>query len=82
MTTIKSSLASKINWTQVVAAGAILATMFGFELTPEQQAAIVAVIALIGQVVTAIARTWFTTSITEASAKVAGITSPNDRRTT
>lgn len=68
---VKSSFASKINWTQVVAALAIFATMFGFELTAENQAAIVAVIALVAQGVTLIARTWFTTSITEASLNVA-----------
>ncbi len=68
----KSSLASKINWTQVVAFLAMLATMvspeFGAQLTPEFQAVMVAAILAVSNAVTLIMRTFFTTKVTRASA--------------
>ena len=64
---IKSDLASKINWTQVVAAVAILGSLFGFELDAQTQLAIVSVIAVGTQVATIIMRTYFTKSITASS---------------
>ena len=64
---VKSSFASKINWTQAVGAAGMLLTMYGVNLSPDKQAAIVTVIGLVTQVATWIQRTWFTTSITEAS---------------
>lgn len=68
---VKSSWASKINWTQAIAAlSMVLTVVFGpsAALSAEQQLAIVTVIGLLGQVVTWIIRTWFTRSITAASA--------------
>jgi len=50
---------SKIFWTQVVTILGILLTMFGLELTPEQQASIVTVLGLLDAVITAIFRKWF-----------------------
>jgi hypothetical protein len=66
---VKSSWASKIEWTQAAGAVMILASLFGLNLTPEQQAAVVTVIALAAQAATWIMRRWFTTSITKSSAK-------------
>lgn len=65
----KSSFKSKINWTQGVAVFASLLTMFGFNLTPEEQATIVSAIAIITGIVTWVLRTWFTKKLTNASAK-------------
>ena len=66
---VKSSWASKIEWTQAAGAVVILASFFGLDLTAEQQAAVVTVIALLAQGTTWIMRRWFTTSITKSSAK-------------
>lgn len=51
---------SKINWTQVVGAGAVLVTLFGVEVTEEQKVQIVAGIALASQALTFVFRTFFT----------------------
>lgn len=66
---VKSSLASKIEWTQLVGAGAIIGSFFGLDLDATDQAQLVAAIALVAQVATWIMRRWFTTSITKSSAK-------------
>lgn len=65
---IKSAFASKINWTQAIAAIAMILTMFGFNLPADVQAQIVAIIVGVQAVVTWVMRTWFTTSITPQSA--------------
>ena len=56
----KSKFASKVNWTQVVAAAAAMLVLFGIEMDAETQAAIVGGIVAAQGVVTAIFRTWFT----------------------
>jgi uncharacterized protein (DUF697 family) len=58
--TINSAALSKINWTQIVSMGAMLATVFGFDITPETQVQILAGITAIGTVATFIFRTFFT----------------------
>lgn len=65
---VKSDWASKINWAQVVSAAAVIATVFGLDISPEMQAHIVAGIAVAANVVTFIMRTFFTTKITSSSA--------------
>jgi len=64
---VKSSWASKINWTQAVAFAAMLFTMFGIDLPADVQAQIVAGIVAAQGVLTWVLRTWFTTAITYAS---------------
>lgn len=64
-----SSWASKINWANVVSAAAVIATLFGFDLTPEMQAKIVGGIGVATPVLTIILRTFFTTKLTAASVK-------------
>jgi hypothetical protein len=66
---IKSAWASKINWAQMVAMGAMLLTMFGVNLPPEVQAHVVAGIVAAQAIVTWVIKTWFTKSITPASAR-------------
>lgn len=51
---------SKINWTQIVAFGAMLITMFGFELSVEDQLKIVAGIQGVQSAITVVLRTFFT----------------------
>jgi len=51
---------SKINWTQLVSMAAMLATVFGFDISPEIQVQILAGITAIGTVATFIFRTFFT----------------------
>lgn len=51
---------SKINWTQLVSMAAMLATVFGFDISPEMQVQILAGITAIGTVMTFIFRTFFT----------------------
>ena len=60
MVTLNPALASKINWTQIIAAGASLLAVFGIDLPPETQVQIVTGVALVGQVLTVIIRTFFT----------------------
>ena len=64
---VKSSWASKINWTQAVAFAAMLFTMFGIDVPAEVQAQMVAWIVGTQGVLTWVFRTWFTTAITYAS---------------
>lgn len=64
---VKSSWASKINWTQAVAMGASVAVIFGVDVPPEQQVAIVAVIQGVQSVATWVLRTWFNASVSPAS---------------
>lgn len=65
---VKSAWWSKINWVQAVTMLATIATVFGFDFPPELQAKIVATITGISGVATVILRTWFTTTVTPASA--------------
>ena len=64
---VKSSWASKINWTQALAFLAMLFTMFGIDLPQDVQTEVVAGIVAGQSVLTWVLRTWFTTSITYAS---------------
>lgn len=57
---INPALLSKINWTQVIAAIATLAAVFGFNFTPETQVMVVSMIALATQFLTVILRTFAT----------------------
>lgn len=65
---VKSAWTSKINWTQAIAVLASIATVFGLDVDPETQVAIVAGITGVQAVITWVLRTWFTTAVTEASA--------------
>ena len=65
---VKSAWWSKINWVQAVAMVATVATVFGFNFPPEFQAKVVETIIGVSGVATIILRTWFTTSVTVASA--------------
>jgi len=56
-------------WTQVVAFAAIVATVFGFEMTPEQQVVIATAIAGLANAVTVVLRVFFTKSVTPSVAK-------------
>lgn len=68
---VKSAWMSKINWTQAVGVGATvlaLASMNKIQVPVEQQATIVAVIQGVSSLATWIIKTWFTTTVTAASA--------------
>lgn len=58
--TINPAAFSKINWTQVVGAVAMLASIFGLDVPADQQVAIVGGIGVATQVLTVILRTFFT----------------------
>lgn len=65
---VKSAWWSKINWTQAIAMAATAATMFGFDFSPEMQAKVMESIVGVSSIATIVLRTWFTTSLTPASA--------------
>ena len=65
---VKSAWWSKINWVQTVALLATIATVVGFDFPPELQAKVVETIVGLSTVATVILRTWFTTTVTPASA--------------
>lgn len=70
---IKTAWLSKINWTQAVAGSAmILAWLTGGHvgMTPDQQAAVITTIGVIGNIVTWVVKTWFTPTVTPSSAGV------------
>jgi hypothetical protein len=60
MTGLNPAALSKINWTQVVSAGAMLLTVFGLDIDPATQVKIVAFIGFAGQALTMVFRTFFT----------------------
>ena len=64
---VKSSWASKINWTQAVAMAASVGVIFGVDVPPEQQVALVGVIQGAQSVATWVLRTWFNKSVSPAS---------------
>ena len=67
---IKSAWLSKVNWTQAVAGAAMLLAYFSggkFDLSPDQQAAFVVSIGVIGNLVTWVIKTWFTSTIQASS---------------
>ena len=51
---------SKINWAQVISFGAMVATVFGMDISSEMQVQILAGITAIQSFLTIIFRTWFT----------------------
>ena len=57
---INPPVKSKINWTQIVSAGASALTVFGLDISPETKVAAVAGIGFANNVVTWLWRTWFT----------------------
>ena len=65
---VKSAWASKINWTQAVAFLASMLVIFGIELDAPTQVAIVGGLQGIQAAVTWALKTWFTDSVTPASA--------------
>ena len=73
---VKSAWLSKINWTQAVSGAAmIIAYLSGgkMSLTPDQQAALVVSIGVLGNVATWVIKTWFTATVTPSSAVQAPI---------
>ena len=65
---VKSAWWSKINWVQAVAMIATVATVVGFDFTPEMQAKVVETIVGVSGFATIVLRTWFTTTVTPAVA--------------
>lgn len=61
----KSFWASKINWTQIVSFIAMVAALFGLDISAELQAALVTAIGAVAAVVTIVWRTWFTDKVIE-----------------
>ena len=71
----KSAWLSKINWTQVVGIGAsvaVFATGGKIDIPLEQQTEIVVAIQAVQGVATWVLKTWFTPTITPASASESG----------
>lgn len=60
---INAANVSKINWTQVIAAVAMLGTVFGLEISTEAQLSIVTGIGLVSQFLTVVFRSWFTQKV-------------------
>lgn len=65
---VRSAWWSKVNWTQAVAMLATLGVIFDLNVSPEDQAKIVATIQGVSGLATIILRTWFTTTVTQAAA--------------
>jgi hypothetical protein len=68
--TVTSAWTSKINWTQAIAALAMLLTWLTggqIDLSASDQAAIILVIGLISQVVTWVLKTFFTSTVHASS---------------
>lgn len=64
---VKSAWLSKINWTQFVAAAAMLLTLFGIELDATTQAQILAGIIGMQATLTWLWKTFFTSTVTPSS---------------
>jgi hypothetical protein len=76
---IKSAWASKINWTQAVSAFAMMLTFISgghFDITGDQQAAIVVTIGVACNVATWVMKTWFTPTVSPASLTTAAPVKP------
>lgn len=65
---VKSAWLSKINWTQAVAFLAMLGTIFGFNLDPATQVAIVAGIQGVQSLITIILKTFVKPTVTPTQA--------------
>ena len=57
---INSAAFSKINWTQFISFIAMIAAVFGMDISPESQVQIVAGISALQGLLTVVFRTWFT----------------------
>lgn len=68
---VKSALASKINWLQLIGLASTIATgvVGAFNMDPVTATKVTAAVAMAVQVATFIARTFFTNSVTVSSAK-------------
>jgi len=66
---VKSAWASKINWLQALGAAGTLITTLAAGLPPDQAAKWTATVAIVTNIATVIIKTWFTTTVTPASAK-------------
>lgn len=64
---VVSAWYSKINWTQVISVGVMVATMAGIVVPTGMQEAVLAAIVAIQAVATIVLKTWFTKSVTPAS---------------
>jgi hypothetical protein len=60
MTGLNPAALSKINWTQIIAAAAMLGTVVGFDLDAATQVKIVSFIGFASQALTMVFRTFFT----------------------
>ena len=65
---VQSAILSKTIWTQVIGFAASLAAVKGFNISPDMQVQVVIVIQGVTAGLTAIIKTWFTPSVTPASA--------------
>ena len=68
-TPVKSAFASKINWAQIVAAvvTCVTAVVGALNLDAAQAATITAAVAAVGQLVTIVLRTFYTTAVVQNS---------------
>lgn len=67
---VKSAWESKINWVQLIGVVAMIGTLTGlFDISAADQATIVGGILAVQGALTVILRTWFTKSVTKASAE-------------
>ena len=57
---INPAALSKINWTQIVSFIAMLAAVFGMDISSEMQVQILAGITALQTILTVVFRTWFT----------------------
>ncbi len=64
---VKSAAASKINWTAVVSAAAMLGSYFGLNLSPEMVGGVVTTIGVGSQLMQFVFRTFFTKSVVASS---------------
>ena len=60
---INSAALSKINWTQFISFAAMIAAVFGMDISPEMQVQILSGITAIQTVLTIILRTFFTAKV-------------------
>ena len=65
---VKSAWFSKVNWTAALSALLTLLVAFGLPLTEEQKAGVLSAVGVIGPVIVMILKTYFTTTVTPASA--------------
>lgn len=70
MVAVKPALLSKINWVQVISVLLTCAAAFGLPITEEQRVALLALIGVVGPIITGYIKTYLTTTITPASAKL------------